>query len=948
MITVTSTGRDAWMHFEHDDHLELLDDDVELAMRESGTGGQMAKVVSVNDTTGEIEVDQDLSTFVVQPDRNPRIRRWDFLNSAEDLTRPVNNGTAIPLEFGISVTFGSADTDTLYAGDYWVFSARTADGSIDDVTDAPPRGILHHFAKLALVMSGKPPSVVHDCRVFWPPEVHGEGCCSVVVKPGDGIQAAIDSLTGRGGCVCLKMGVHKIDEPLKIRQENLTIHGEVPWVTLEMQGGFPEMLEIVGVANVGVIGIHFIGRPNEMADPLIRLIEVQGGRIAECALETATDQEDPWFENIGIQLDRCSDVVIEDNHFRQLRYGIRASGSSDIRVLDNFLQGLRAISEWPVSLSTMGIHFAGAPADLQAIYVERNVVRDFRRGIQLGDLDPKIATTMTAAVVVPEGGRAVNSGCRVAANLVVRDGGAPTQGEQPVLAFAIAAKVNRCEIVENGILISGLDEGGVIVQGGDVRVERNEIQSVAVFNRDQALLQLPYGVIVFIGWGDPGCTVHGNLLTGLQQGIRVVTPSAQRQFPTEVNVLANRIVGSGALLEAVRGTVDVTLGLTMAVLLAMERYAAIALSGVQRGRVAGNEVSTTVCGAYATTGQRLSLSENQVTESLVGIALVDAGLSEARDNRIEQSIIGVALHGTTACVAARNEVLIATTGVSSYLGTSGEIAFNELTGTGTGIDVMTERDMIVRGNSVQDAQTVGFQSYLALHELTLVDNHFLRCGYRDVGALNPSPAIGISARITYGTLTIDSCHVIDTGETETPTKSPFPGERFGVDILAASSARVHGCVISSRPLAPPEGKKQVDPHQASRALRMIVLSQRVVDYESGKVFVPAGFADATDNVVEQTAWLLVEVKTKADVMFSDNRCTDFFLADGPGVSVVLEADCLAVNNNQVRAFRPGQSLKLVPQSRLTAVGNITTGGASIALGAATEAPLPYNSFNLST
>jgi hypothetical protein len=616
--------------------------------------------------------------------------------------------------------------------------------------------------------------------------------------------------------------------------------------------------------------------------------------------------------------------------------------------LDNFLQGLRAIIEWPVSAGTMGIHFAGPPADLHAIYVERNVLRDFRRGVQLGDLDPKITTTPTAAIAAPEGGRAVNSGCRIAANLVVRFGGTSTQVEQQVLAFAIATKVNRCEIVENGILISGLDEGGVIVQGGDVRVERNEIQSLAEFNPDQPLLQLPYGVIVFIGGSDPGCTVRGNLLTGLQQAIRVVTPSAQRRFPTEVNVLANRVVGSRELLIAVRPKIDVTLSLTMPVLLAMDRYAAIALSGVQRGRVASNEVSTTVCGAYATTGRRLSLSENQIAEALVGIALVDAGLSEASDNRIEQSILGVALHGTTGCVAARNEVLIATTGIASYLGTSGEIASNELTGTRTGIDVMTERDMIVRGNSVQDAQTVGFQSYLALHELTLVDNHFLRCGYHDVEALNPSPAIGISARMTYGTLTIDSCHVIDTGETEAPTKIPFPGERFGVDILAASAARVHGCVISSRPLASPEGNKQVVPHQASRALRMIVLSQRVVDYESKKVFVPAGFADATDNVVEQTAWVLVEVKTRVDVMFSDNRCTDFFLADRPGVSVVLEADCLAVNSNQVRAFRPGESLRLVPQSRLTASGNITTGGALIALGAATEAPLPYASFNLST
>ena len=39
IITVSSTGRDSWMRFEVGNHVELLDDDVEFAMRESGTGG---------------------------------------------------------------------------------------------------------------------------------------------------------------------------------------------------------------------------------------------------------------------------------------------------------------------------------------------------------------------------------------------------------------------------------------------------------------------------------------------------------------------------------------------------------------------------------------------------------------------------------------------------------------------------------------------------------------------------------------------------------------------------------------------------------------------------------------------------------------------------------------------------------------------------------------------
>src|SRR5439155_11536671 len=139
VITVASTGRDSWMRFERDDHIELLDDMVEFAMRDSDNGGPMATVLSVDHELGEIhvkpELNRDLSTFPIIALRHPRIRRWDYLaGSNEPLARPVSNGTAIAaiaLERGITIAFGSSLTDLLHAGDYWVFAARTADGTID-------------------------------------------------------------------------------------------------------------------------------------------------------------------------------------------------------------------------------------------------------------------------------------------------------------------------------------------------------------------------------------------------------------------------------------------------------------------------------------------------------------------------------------------------------------------------------------------------------------------------------------------------------------------------------------------------------------------------------------------------------------------------------------------------------------------------------------------------
>ncbi len=213
------------MRFEPGDHIELLDDDVELAMRETRMGGPMAKVLTVNHATGEILVDQDLSGFPVVADRHPAHSALGHRHRRRGAWRDVNNGVAIPLEEGISITFGGGDSATLHAGDYWVFAARTADGSIETLVDATPRGILHHYARLALVTSGTPPKVLSDCRHFWP-----AGCCCCTIEVGDGftshgefndIAQALDVAAHRVSSltpirICVLPGVHFLTETVVI------------------------------------------------------------------------------------------------------------------------------------------------------------------------------------------------------------------------------------------------------------------------------------------------------------------------------------------------------------------------------------------------------------------------------------------------------------------------------------------------------------------------------------------------------------------------------------------------------------------------------------------------------------------------------------------------------------------------------------------------------------
>ncbi len=77
------------------------------------------------------------------------------------------------------IQFGGAD---LLPGDFWQFAARSADGSIEPLTNAPPGGIVRHRCPLAIVRwslrpLGSPPSsppsgyslvVVEDCRQIFP------------------------------------------------------------------------------------------------------------------------------------------------------------------------------------------------------------------------------------------------------------------------------------------------------------------------------------------------------------------------------------------------------------------------------------------------------------------------------------------------------------------------------------------------------------------------------------------------------------------------------------------------------------------------------------------------------------------------------------------------------------------------------------------------------------
>ena len=159
-VIVRDVGLDDPLGFAAGQWVEIIDDDTEL----NGKPGQLLQIASVS--TGRIKMQPAPATPPRAVDRalNPKLRRWDQVGTS------LENGAAVTpldtfqtLENGIQVSFS---TGTYKTGDYWLIPARTATANIEwPSSPQPPRGIEHHFCRLALVQfDAGGLKVLEDCR----------------------------------------------------------------------------------------------------------------------------------------------------------------------------------------------------------------------------------------------------------------------------------------------------------------------------------------------------------------------------------------------------------------------------------------------------------------------------------------------------------------------------------------------------------------------------------------------------------------------------------------------------------------------------------------------------------------------------------------------------------------------------------------------------------------
>ena len=260
-IDVDDLGPDDVLGFASGQWVELSDDALELA----GQPGQLAQIDAIDLGLRRITLLTAPAPLAatadgVDPALHPKLRRWDQGDGAT--ADGVAIGAAwVALEDGVEVQFGGSGFRT---GDYWTIPARTATGEIEWPPFAipnqspeaqPPRGIRHHYCRLALLAfdtGTESWGVVEDCRHPFPP-LTDPTCCSSTALHVVGINWENDgSYLGNGlASDGLRITLDGPPDPACLSNDTVQVAVELPYPP----GDTPSPVQRVRVHLLGSVGL---------------------------------------------------------------------------------------------------------------------------------------------------------------------------------------------------------------------------------------------------------------------------------------------------------------------------------------------------------------------------------------------------------------------------------------------------------------------------------------------------------------------------------------------------------------------------------------------------------------------------------------------------------------------------------------------------------------------
>jgi Family of unknown function (DUF6519)/Carboxypeptidase regulatory-like domain len=170
LVTVKDTGKDELLSFANNQWVEVVDEESTL----KATPRPLVQIDSVDPTAHEINFKTSLQSFAsLIP--GLKLRRWDQSGSADQNGLPATPGVWLDIEAGVQVQFAPG---TYRSGDYWLIPARTITREIEwppfkipntAPVAQPPRGVRHHFCRLALLEVNRGALTLQDCRNTFPP-----------------------------------------------------------------------------------------------------------------------------------------------------------------------------------------------------------------------------------------------------------------------------------------------------------------------------------------------------------------------------------------------------------------------------------------------------------------------------------------------------------------------------------------------------------------------------------------------------------------------------------------------------------------------------------------------------------------------------------------------------------------------------------------------------------
>jgi Right handed beta helix region/Family of unknown function (DUF6519) len=485
--------------------VEITDDFREFSL----APGEIRQIDSVDDSSRTITLKSALTADffpvdgqnLTDPERHTRIKRWDQDPGGPAAIEVPASGTPFILEDGVEVTFTTEpDGGAFRSGDYWIFVARTADASVEELEAAPPRGVHHHYCRLALVTF---PDVVVDCRIFWPPsfgEGKGESCdCTICVTAESHrtgkltIQDAIDEIKEvGGGTICLGPGVFILTQG-PVRLDNAFA------VRIRGQGAATAIIQLRGAAFIfsksrwcTLDYLTILSIADATTEPAIRLRDSVGTTIERLMISALRESTGP-LAGVLLEAGSLLQTKIRDNFFRA-QFGVFAP--KDALFLDSFY-----CENNSMQCSNTGVQLAGSSYYWDTIIARNRIDSTTVAGIAVtGFASTELDVTGNTITPVKGDGIVLGTGnARISDNEVVNE----RETEHGIRLVPGLMQLRLATVIVSANRLQGLRGDGISIETL-IRTGRIEHNILTDISRN--------GLVMAKGSGAESLSVLGNQL----------------------------------------------------------------------------------------------------------------------------------------------------------------------------------------------------------------------------------------------------------------------------------------------------------------------------------------------------------------------------------------------------------------------------------------------------